>query len=283
MIRAKRVVRVMRRTGFTATVAFVVLSGATTATEREAGACSCAGPDMAMVGPERLDDAPLNAKVRVEVPASSSFASSVSMSASGAGGVLLRAHGRATPVPTTTRIIAPGGYTSFVELTPSAPLEPATQYEVLTVDATTVPPNRVFGTFRTGRVTDTTAPRIDAMGPAIAYKNANPMGSMCMVAGPWVTIEGVIAEDPGRRDAQLVFAVWLGDASGVVDAKKPPTTLAHAHAGRLELGQTSLCDPHAFPFPKAPVAWLGIAVTDEAGNTSAMRRVRVDLAGARQR
>jgi hypothetical protein len=66
-----------------------------------------------------------------------------------------------------------------VELTPVTPLEPSTRYEVATVDASKVPPNRVSGTFTTGRTTDTTAPRIDAMGPAIAVGSA----SSCAITG----------------------------------------------------------------------------------------------------
>ncbi len=275
---------VRRRLAVTGLVALVVLSAALVSTEREVGACSCAGPDATLLAPERVDDAPLNARIRFEIPSPSSTLPALSAtSAAAAGGVVLRVHGRAATVAATTRAIATGGSTSFVELTPSAPLEPSTQYEVATVDATQIPSSRVFGTFRTGRASDGTAPRIDAMGPAIAFKNTNPMGSMCMVPGPWVTIEGVVAEDPGRRDAQLVYAVWLGDASGAIDTRKPPTAVATAHAGRLDLGRTSLCDPHAFPFPTSGAAWLGIAVMDEAGNTSAVRRMRVDLAGARQR
>jgi hypothetical protein len=273
-----------RRLAVMGLVALVIVSAALVSTEREVGACSCAGPDATLVAPERVDDAPLNARIRVEIPSPSSTSAALSpTSAAAAGGVVLRVHGRAATVAATTRAIATGGSTSFVELTPSAPLEPSTQYEVATVDTSQVPPSRVFGTFRTGRALDNAAPRIDAMGPAIAFKNANPMGSMCMVPGPWVTIEGVVADDPGRRDAQLVYAVWLGDASGAIDTKKPPTAVATAHAGRLDLGRTSLCDPHAFPFPASGAAWLGIAVMDEAGNTSAVRRMRVDLAGARQR
>lgn len=277
-----------RRLAVTGFVGLVALSAGLVSTEREVGACSCMGPDTMLVAPERVDDAPLNARIRVEIPSpsltlSALSATSAATSAAAAGGVVLRVHGRAATVATTARAIATGGSTTFVELTPSAPLEPSTQYEVATVDVTQVPPSRVFGTFHTGHSLDTTAPRIDAMGPAVAFKNTNPMGSMCMVPGPWMTIEGVIAEDPGRRDAQLVFAVWLGDASGAIDTKKPPTALATAHAGRLDFGRTSLCDPHAFPFPNSASASFGIAVMDEAGNTSAMRRMRVDLAGARSR
>ena len=260
------------------TAAFVVV--ALGSTEREVGACSCGGPDTTLLGPERVDDAPLNTKVRVEIP--SSFSTTPSGGGAPGSGLLLRVHGRSAVVPTSSRVIAPGGWASVVELTPSAPLEPSTAYEVAIVDPAAVPPSRVFGTFRTGRAVDTTPPRIDALGPALAFRNTSAMGSMCMVPGPWVTIDGIVADDPGRRDAQLVLAVWLGDASGAIDTKKAPTSLLRSHGGRLDIGQTSLCDPHAFPLPKGPVAWLGIAALDEAGNTSAVRRVRVDLAGARQ-
>ncbi len=242
--------------------------------EHDVGACSCSGPDTALLTPDRVDDAPLDAKVRVELPVSSHATPSA---------VVLRVHGRTTPIAVSTRVIAPGGWSSFVELTPTAALEAETRYEVATVDPNAVPPTRVFGTFRTGRGRDTTAPRIDAMGPAIAYKNANVMGGMCGVPGPWVIVDGVVSEDPGRRDAQLLYGVWLGDANGAVDTKKPPTSLERAHDGHLAIGQTSLCDPRAFPFPKTAFVWLGIAALDESGNASDVRRVRVDLAGARQR
>ena len=94
-------------------------------------------------------------------------------------------------------------------------------------------------------------------------------------------VDGLRAEDPGRPNAQLVYGVWLGDAAGNVDTKKPPTSVQRLDNGRLHVGQTSLCDPNGFPIPKGPVMWLGIAAIDEAGNTSPARRVRVDLAGAR--
>ena len=270
----------VRRLGVAALATAAVLSATMGINEREVGACSCSGPETTVLGPERVDDAPLNTKVRVEVP--SSFSSSPAGGNASSGGLLLRVHGRATPVAVSARVTAPGGWASLVELTPSAPLEPSTQYEVLTSDPAAVPQNHVYGAFRTGRATDATAPRIDAIGPAVAYRNTSAMGSMCMVPGPWVTIDGLVAEDPGRHDAQLVFAVWLGDANGTVDTKRPPTSVLRARGGRLDIGQTSLCDPRAFPLPKTPFAWLGIAAVDEAGNSSAVRRVRVDLAGARQ-
>ena len=250
-------------------VGLVVLASSTVEREREAGACSCRGPETALVGPDRVDDVPLNTKVRIETPVSGAAPS-----------IVLRVHGSATETATSTRTIAPGGWLSLVELTPSQPLEPATQYEVATIDPNRFPPVTVLGTFRTGRATDATPPRLDPVGVATAFVNNNPMGSACQVGGPWVTIEGVHSEDPSRPAAQLVYGVWRGDATGAFDTKKPPTAIVSAREGSLHLGQTSLCDPRAFPMPGTPVMWLGIAAIDEAGNVSAVRRVRVDLAGA---
>jgi hypothetical protein len=253
-------------------VGVATLSTVTGPLEREAGACSCRGPQMALVGPDRVDDAPLNARVRIEVPAGEMTTVKAR--------TVLRVH-RGGEVAASSRIIAPGGSLSVIELIPAAPLASGTQYEIATVDPAQVPPATVIGTFRTGTAADTSAPRIDALGAAIAFKNLNAMGSMCQVSGPWVIIEGVRAEDPGRPAAQLVFGIWLADAAGNVDTKKPPTALVSSQEGTLRIGQRSLCDPRAFPIPKSPSMQLGIAALDEAGNASAVRRVRVDLAGAR--
>ena len=258
--------------GLVGVVAFSAVSGPL---ERDAGACSCVEPHAALVDPDRVDDAPLNARIRLETPASGI--------ASAAGGTaVLRVH-HGSEAPTSSRLIAPGGWVSMIELTPSASLAPATQYEVALLDPTAFPSATVIGTFRTGDARDTVPPRIDAMGPAVAFKNSHAQGAACQVPGPWVIIEGVRAEDPGRPKAQLVFGVWLADRAGNVDVKNPPTAMVTSHDGTLRIGQTSLCDRHSFPMPKTPFMQLGIAALDEAGNVSAVRRVRVDLAGARQR
>jgi len=239
----------------------------------DATACSCAGPRIALLGPTQIDDAPLNTRVRVEMP-------DPNASRVAGGGLVVRAHGGAV-VPTTSRSIAPGRWLATLELTPNAPLAPATRYEVAVVDPTAHPSVTVLGTFKTGTTTDATAPRLDALGVAHAVRNPHPIGSMCQVAGPWIVLDGVAATDPGRADAKLVFGVWLGDAAGNVDANKPPTAIRRAHEGRLHLGQSSACDPYLFPLPAKGVVWLGIAALDEAGNASTMRKVKVDLDAAR--
>jgi hypothetical protein len=236
---------------------------------REAGACSCAGPKLTLLSPERVDDAPLNARVRVEAPVRQGGAS---------GKIVLRAVGGAA-IAATARSFSPGGAVEITELVPQAPLAASTRYEVALVDPEQYPSTIVFGTFRTGTATDTKAPRLDRVGAASAHRSKRPGGGSCQVPGPWVVIEGVGASDPGRAGAQLAFGVWLGDASGGVDASKPPTAIVTAFRGALHVGRTSLCDPRDFPLPKGKSVWLGVAAIDEAGNASAVRRVRVDLAG----
>ncbi len=233
---------------------------------RDAGACSCMPPEAALLAPDRVDDAPVNAKVRIEVP-----------SYAGAAAPLLRVHGGAD-VPVTTRKIA-GGDLDVIELTPAAPLAPSTQYEVATIDRSRHPPVHVLGTFKTGAATsDTTAPRFDRLGPPVTSRpGANAMSSSCGVPGPWVTFDDVALTDPGRPDAQLFIGVWLGDASGKIDDTKPPARLLRASRGSLVLGKSSLCMPHDFAFPASAHAWVGLAPIDEAGNAGALRKVKVDL------
>lgn len=248
---------------------------------RDAAACSCIGPRAAIVGPDRVDDAPLNVRVRAEIPRHAPSGGGGAGGGATSHGVVLRVHGGAV-VDTTTRVVAPGGWLTTVELVPRAPLMPGTQYEVATIDPSAHPSVIVLGTFKTGSAADTTPPRIDAMGTAVATKQPNASSAACQVPGPWVTIDGVRAEDPGRPTAKLVFGVWIADAAGNADTRKPPTAFVTAKEGVLRVGQTSLCSPHSFPFPAGAAAMgLVIAAIDEAGNTSAPRKVRVDLAGAR--
>lgn len=256
--------------------AVLVLVLATAGTERAAGACSCGGPEIALVSPDRVDDAPLNTKIRLELPNAATMRTQP-----GVTGPYLRTHDGEKVVVTTSRAIAPGGWLDSVDLTPTSPLAASTQYEIVMLDPSAIPSAIVIGTFKTATTADTTPPRLDAVGAGIAFKNAHASGAGCEVSGPWVIVEGIRAEDPGRPDAQLSLAIWLGDASGNVDTRKPPTAIRTTHDAKLHLGRLSICDPHDFPLPKTPVMWVGIAAVDEAGNTSAMRRVRVDIAGAR--
>ncbi|MBS2016204.1 MAG: hypothetical protein JST00_25200 [Deltaproteobacteria bacterium] len=252
--------------------AFVVLALAgalaVTGVAHEASACSCVGPQLGLTVPVPATDAPLLTRVRIALPDPARAGVN--------GAVVLRKHGGAT-VATTTRTFADGRWVATVEIVPTAPLAPDTTYEVAVVEPDAHPSTTVVTGFTTGKALDTTAPQLDALGAATVHRNARAMSSMCQTAGPWVTIEGVDAHDPSRPDASLVFGVWLADANGVIDAKKPPTALRTAHQRMLVIGQQSICDPYSFPFPRGGVVWLGVAAIDESGNTSAMRRVRIDL------
>lgn len=232
----------------------------------EAGACSCVGAQATLLTPDRVDDAPLNTRVRVEMP---------SVYTTGAR-LVLRAVGSDADVPTASRTMTPGGLV-ISELVPQKPLAPETRYMVAFVDPARHPATTVLGTFKTGAAADNAAPQLDPLGATSAHVNPNATGGSCQVPGPWVTIETVRADDPGRKDAQLVFGVWLGDANGRIDATKPPTNLLRSYDGGLHVGRSSLCDPRSFPFPSSRFAWLGVAALDEAGNASAIRKVKVDL------
>jgi hypothetical protein len=236
---------------------------------RDAGACSCVGPEVALLSPDRVDDAPLNVRVRADVP---------SYGSSGAPQVVLRVHGGAV-VETTSRSI-PSGSVTTVELTPKRPLAAQTRYEIAAVDTSRRPSITIFGTFKTGDATDTVAPKLDTLGVVTAHKATNAISSACQASGPWVTLDGVVASDPGRAGAQLGLAIWLGDGAGKVDDTKTPTAIEPLHGSSVQIGRSSICSPRSFPFPQTGQPWLGIALVDEAGNRSATRRVRVDLTNA---
>jgi hypothetical protein len=254
----------------TAAVLTFAMAASAAALVRDAGACSCLGPQLRLLSPDRLDDAPRNVHVRLAMP---------SQPQTGGSRVVLRAHGSRAEVATTSRS-RQYGMVTHVELVPSAPLAANTQYELATIDPAAHPPETVFGTFRTGSSSDTTAPRLESTGQAAAKVNPHASGAACGIPGPWVVIEHIRANDPGRDDAQLAMAVWLGDASGRIDDTLPPTAMEKLAAGGILLGPASLCDPRSFPFPKTRTMWIGLAAIDEAGNRSATRRVRIDLAGA---
>ncbi len=237
--------------------------------ERSANACSCAGPEIVYLGPKGAD-APLNTHVRVDVPP-------------GTGGTyVLRTHptpaAPAVVTPTTTSVYSVGtsGLETF-DLAPLAPLAPRTRYEVVLVRPGTHPPNTVVGTFVTGTSSDTVAPRLSRVGNVRVHLNGgNVRGGMCTVNGPWLTVSGFAAEDPGRPDARLAFLLWRPDAHGKVDTKATPSALVEPYHGEVAIGQTSLCDPRSFPLPAGRTT-LAVAVVDEAGNRSAPKAFQVDL------
>jgi hypothetical protein len=234
----------------------------------DARACSCMGPHDTFVGPAG-DDVPIGAVVRVAVPTRSSHAPAAVVVGE-VGGSKVDAGVRSWP----------DGQLTVIELRPTARLKPTTRYEVAVVDPKAYPSTRVFGTFQTGAGEDRTAPKLDAIGTAVAKVNAHPNGGSCGIAGPWIEIGPVHAEDPGRPNAQLMFAVWAADAAGHIDTAKPPQALVQPYQGTITLGRSSLCDPHDFPIPKAPFLALAIAAIDESGNLSPARKLRVDLRSA---
>lgn len=247
------------------------LVGAVALVVSDAGACSCMPPEAWLLSPQTSEPVPANAKVRVQMP---------EYRATPRSQLVLRVHGGAN-VDTKARKVD-GRSLAVVELTPSAPLVADTRYEVVVIDAERHPPNHVLGTFKTGAAiaSDTTSPRIDKMGAVIAEKSGQ-LRSSCSVPGPWIVASDMAASDPGRPNAQLVWGVWLGDNAGNVDATKPPTRIIRPDGPLLFIGQGSACDFRDFPIPSTPSVWLGIAAIDEAGNQSALKKVKVDLAGAK--
>jgi hypothetical protein len=227
------------------------------------------------MSPSGTEDASTNTKIRIEVPSPGGYGGATAQP-------IVRVHGGANVEVKSRRI--GGRMLDVLELTPASPLTPNTRYEVATIDPQRHPPTHVIGTFKTSvtATVDTTAPRIDRMGAVVAEKTGRYLTS-CSVPGPWIVAHDLVPSDPGRNNPTIVYGVWLGDNAGNVDTSKPPTRILAPDMGgaNLTIGQAGSCHFHDFPIPSTPFVWLGIAALDEAGNQSAVKKVRVDLAGAK--
>lgn len=239
----------------------------------DTSACTCLGPQLTIVGPDRVDDAALNVRVRFEVPSRGT--------PFGAKSAVLRVSDTGAAADVSERDWRDGS-NLYVELTPTTSLQPSTRYEVAFVDPDpkAYPKVTVLGTFKTGTATDTTAPVLDAVGAAVA-KGSGAFSTTCSVRGPWIAVSGLAAHDPGRPNAKLKYGIWVADAAGHLDTSKPPATLLDPWDDSVYLGRRSLCDPHDFPISMtAPSMTIAIAAVDESGNTSPPRRLpKISLVG----
>jgi hypothetical protein len=229
-------------------------------------ACSCVGPELSVLTPQRPEGVPTNTRVRVTMPAVGQGQTQPTLA--------LRVHGGADVVAKTR--LYPDVAESIAELTPMSPLAPSTRYEIAVVDSTKHPATTVVSTFVTGANADTAAPVIDSLGAVGARLNMHYGGGDCSIQGPWVTVDGSRVHDPGRPDAELLFGVWGKNAQGVLDTNRAPDALLAPYHQRLNIGRSSLCDMRDFPL-KGPIVQLAIAVFDEAGNASTPRRFSVDV------
>jgi hypothetical protein len=117
-----------------------------------------------IVSPDRVDDAPLNAKIRLEVPIDERALYSTARwcCAHADPGVA------GCAIAVAPRMVPYSKGLGLLELTPLAPLAPSTRYEVALVDRAGFPHQTVLATFRTGAAVDTTAPRFECLGAAQA-------------------------------------------------------------------------------------------------------------------
>lgn len=253
--------RLLQATWRLLSAAIVALSLGAFVQEQSAQACSCVQPRLAMITTD-VSDAALNSHVRLEVP-------------HGRGSYLLRAH-RGPDVPTKV-LVLPGRWVDMIDLEPLTKLRSETRYEVAIDDPTVHPRTTVVGTFKTGALVDTTPPVLTSLGKRQTHLlGVGPQRGMCSVAGPWVTFAGIVANDPGRPAAELLYAVWAVDRAGSSVFERPPLALLQAEKGEITLGQTSACDPRGVPLTGTSAKWYIVAI-DEAGNRSLPKLVEVDL------
>jgi hypothetical protein len=160
---------------------------------------------------------------------------------------------------------------AVVEMVPLAKLDPSTTYEVVMVKGQDPP--KPVGSFATGKVELTGAPAFQGIAKASYYK-AVPVCCMCMTDDPYAVIE-LKDKVADHRMGQIRFAVWMSDAAGKIDYKKPPTTI-YRGSDSLYLGHPSTCSSANFLFPKQKALKLGIKIIDLAGNASQASEVTLD-------
>jgi hypothetical protein len=234
---------------------------------RDARACSCGVGPPRLLTPARHVPAALNAKVRVAI--------ATPWYTKPTDHVELRTVEGGAVVPVTERRMLLGSL-EIVELMPRAPLSKNTRYALALVRSDQKPSTWIFGSFRTGADVDRQAPVLSPLGTVKTGGGFSGSFDMCGTYDVYANVHSVVASDPGRSDARLLYGVWVADAAGRVDASKPPPGLLELEEGNwLAIGNADLCNMLKFPFPPRRNVVLGIAAVDEAGNTSALRTVRV--------
>ncbi len=190
-------------------------------------------------------------------------------------------------VPARARTLVLSGL-RIVELTPRRALKPGATYDVV-VD------KRTIGSFTATRDVDARPPTWAGVAKAtyvvehVTATERTPDGSririirsesMCYRPDPYAVLTIEPVEDDIAAPDEVLFAVWIPDAKGVLDTTRPPFAYVAAQDGHISLGSTSVCDPIRFAFPKARQYTIAIAAVDSAGNQTAPVEVTLDLAHA---
>jgi hypothetical protein len=244
----------------TRTIALLAFAIALLARPDEAGACSCGAPRVT-ISPDDAD-APTNSTVIVWLPSYVGNPTEVTFS--------LRKKASSDQVAVDYR---PGGAAALavIEMVPIAKLDSNTTYEVVMVKGQGAP--TPVGSFATGKTALTGTPAFQGIAKAGYYK-AVPVCCMCQTEDPYAVIELKDKIDENRAK-QIRFGVWMSDAAGKIDYKKPPTTYSSAREN-LYLGHPSICGSANFTFPKQKALKLGVKLVDLAGNASAASEVTLD-------
>jgi hypothetical protein len=233
-----------------------------------AEACSCSRPGV-VVTPNATAPAPTNAVVRVTW-----WVGPVKLDESSLQ--LVAAGKTPQPVVTTQRSLQSGDQRTVL-LTPSAPLEPATRYEVLGTSAPGGKPG-VVGAFTTADAADTAAPTWSGVKKA-AYVHEPAVCCNCSTGSPYVRIDLASGD---KLEPGLVFGVWVlpeGEAKAAKDA--PPTALVDSWSGVLYLGHKSTCSPRNFELGgKSSTLTLRVAPIDTAWNLGTSADLTVEIKSA---
>jgi hypothetical protein len=243
-------------------VALLAALSAAVAGQARAG---CAVPEPALWLPSDEGAAPRNSRVTLTLGGQAGLVRSVELRVSG-GGPPLAIRRRALAGPVGQQVL---------ELTPEAPLQPDTTYELVARRPEGWHPSQwIFGAFTTGQNLDDVAPVLRVL--AARWRRADGPG------GRVASLQVQVALRDGERAlGTALYAVWLPNDSGSFDASAAPDVYVPGRGDVLELSPADTCPGLAVPLPSRLGRWeLGLAALDPAGNRSAVQRVVVDIATA---
>ncbi|HKA87574.1 MAG TPA: hypothetical protein VKE22_07905 [Haliangiales bacterium] len=232
-----------------------------------ADACSCATFGTIRLLPGPRDGAPLNVRFLLEVPPIED-----SLKPMAPEDILVTLRG---PKGAVAAEVARWGAAElrWIQLTPKAPLAPATRYSV---HVSVGGKDSLLGQVVTGDAADTTAPTFEGVTKAaVVVEGVSP--GRCTTGEAYVVLTIGAAKDDATPPQALRYRVWLADDQGAIDYDRPPTAIVAARGGELHLGRPSICTAKSFVLPDRPTFKLGVKAVDLAGNASAPSVVEVSV------
>lgn len=190
--------------------------------------------------------------------------------------------GDAGTIPIEQRVIGEAQERTL-EVWPTQPLEPNTTYVIARTDGVIRGSGgwpTLSGTFTTTAVVDSTSPTWAGPTGITYLATGHVFGTSCDVSAPVLDVAIARPEDDTTPEDEIVFGVWVADATGTFAWSAPPLALVRNDRGHVYLGRVALCSEANFDVQNLKTR-LGLRAIDLSGNVSLPREVTYDPASAK--